>query len=176
MRDRNQSVLSEVLPPDERVIEAVVARYQRVETIGFDYGQRHAVELTWRTGSELNNLGFNLYRSTSAHGPFELITGRLVPGLGSSPAGATYEYRDEGLVNDTTYFYELEDVETTGATERHGPAFAAPHPLRSEGRRTRTPRGPRAGRRSLERPFRIGTLGTTRPRYGGRCLSVQHAR
>lgn len=30
MRDRNQSVLSEVLPPEERVIEAVVARYQRV--------------------------------------------------------------------------------------------------------------------------------------------------
>jgi hypothetical protein len=30
MRDRDQSVLSEVLPPEERVIEAVVARYQRV--------------------------------------------------------------------------------------------------------------------------------------------------
>ena len=30
MRDRHQSVLQEVLPPDERVIEAVVARYQRV--------------------------------------------------------------------------------------------------------------------------------------------------
>ena len=30
MRDREQSILSEVLPPEERVIEAVVARYQRV--------------------------------------------------------------------------------------------------------------------------------------------------
>ncbi|MEN8238300.1 MAG: hypothetical protein ABFR53_03750, partial [Actinomycetota bacterium] len=30
MRDRDQSVLNEILPPDERVIEAVVARYQRV--------------------------------------------------------------------------------------------------------------------------------------------------
>jgi hypothetical protein len=30
MRDRSQSLLSEVLPPEERVIEAVVARYQRV--------------------------------------------------------------------------------------------------------------------------------------------------
>lgn len=30
MRDREQSVLSEVLPPEERVIEAIVARYQRV--------------------------------------------------------------------------------------------------------------------------------------------------
>jgi hypothetical protein len=30
MRDRSQTVLTEVLPPDERAIEAVVARYQRV--------------------------------------------------------------------------------------------------------------------------------------------------
>ncbi len=30
MRARNQSVLSDILPPEERVIEAVVARYQRV--------------------------------------------------------------------------------------------------------------------------------------------------
>jgi hypothetical protein len=30
MRSREQSILSEILPPEERVIEAVVARYQRV--------------------------------------------------------------------------------------------------------------------------------------------------
>ncbi len=30
MRDREQSVLNEILPPEERAIEAVVARYQRV--------------------------------------------------------------------------------------------------------------------------------------------------
>ena len=30
MRDRDQSVLNEILPPEERAIEAVVARYQRV--------------------------------------------------------------------------------------------------------------------------------------------------
>ena len=30
MRQRDDAVLNEILPPDERVIEAVVARYQRV--------------------------------------------------------------------------------------------------------------------------------------------------
>ena len=30
MRDREQSILNEILPPEERAIEAVVARYQRV--------------------------------------------------------------------------------------------------------------------------------------------------
>ncbi|MFH2072567.1 MAG: hypothetical protein ABIJ75_06930, partial [Actinomycetota bacterium] len=30
MRPRDEAILTEILPPEERVIEAVVARYQRV--------------------------------------------------------------------------------------------------------------------------------------------------
>jgi hypothetical protein len=89
-------------------------------------GVEGAVELTWKTASELNNLGFHLYRSTSASGPYERVTNSLIPGLGSSPVGAEYSYRDTGVENGVTYFYELEDVETTGATERHGPVSATP--------------------------------------------------
>ncbi len=85
-----------------------------------------AVELRWETGSELNNLGFHLYRSSSAEGPYERITLRLIPGLGSSPAGASYRYLDEELSNGVTYSYKLEDVETTGRTEVHGPVTATP--------------------------------------------------
>ena len=83
-----------------------------------------AVDLAWQTGSETNNLGFNLYRSTSASSPFTRITASLIPGLGNSPEGPCYSYRDSGLANGTTYFYQLEDVETTGRTQRHGPVSA----------------------------------------------------
>jgi hypothetical protein len=92
------------------------------EAVGLD----SAVDLRWATGSELSNLGFHLYRAPSAEGPYERITLRLVPGLGSSPAGASYRYRDEGLVNGLSYFYKLEDVETTGRTMEHGPVAATP--------------------------------------------------
>jgi CSLREA domain-containing protein len=85
-----------------------------------------AVDLSWTTGSELNNLGFHLYRSLSSSGPFERITNTPVPGLGSSPVGATYSHRDTGLSNGATYFYELEDIETTGRTTFHGPVSATP--------------------------------------------------
>jgi hypothetical protein len=85
-----------------------------------------AVDLSWQTGSELNNLGFHLYRSLSAQGPYERITSAVIPGLGSSPAGASYSYLDRGLANGTTYFYKLEDIETTGKTTLHGPVWAAP--------------------------------------------------
>jgi hypothetical protein len=89
-------------------------------------GLEGAVALSWETGSELRNLGFHLYRSESPDGPFERITSSVVPGLGSSPEGARYFYRDTGLTNGKTYFYELEDIETTGKTTRHGPVSATP--------------------------------------------------
>ncbi|MCG6926034.1 MAG: DUF2341 domain-containing protein [Acidobacteria bacterium] len=90
-----------------------------------------AIDLRWETGSEVDNLGFLVYRSLTPEGPWERLTANLIPGLGSSPEGARYGYRDLGLTNGVTYFYQLEDVETTGHTERHGPVWAAPLP-RSE--------------------------------------------
>ena len=84
------------------------------------------VELRWETGSEIDNLGFHLYRSAAENREYERITTTLIPGLGSSPEGATYVYRDSGLSNGTVYFYKLEDIETTERTELHGPVSATP--------------------------------------------------
>jgi hypothetical protein len=85
-----------------------------------------AVEVEWHTGSELDNLGFHLYRATSQAGPYQRITASVIPGLGSSPEGARYRYEDGGLTNGVTYYYKLEDIETTGKTEFHGPVSATP--------------------------------------------------
>jgi len=85
-----------------------------------------AAELSWTTGSELQNLGFHLYRADSEDGPYARITAAVIPGLGSSPHGASYSYVDSGLSNGATYFYKLEDIETTGKTTLHGPVSATP--------------------------------------------------
>ena len=55
------------------------------------------MDLSWETASELDNLGFHLYRSVSADGPYERITSALIPGLGSSPVRPGLRYRDAGL-------------------------------------------------------------------------------
>ena len=39
-----------------------------------------SVTLEWRTGSELDNLGFHLYRGPSADGPWTRLTSSLIPG------------------------------------------------------------------------------------------------
>ena len=83
-------------------------------------------DVTWKTASELNNLGFNLFRSTSEDGPYVKVNDSAIPGLGSSPVGAEYSYRDEGLTNGVTYYYQLEDIETTGRATFHGPIQATP--------------------------------------------------
>ncbi len=85
-----------------------------------------SVDLAWRTGSELDNLGFHLYRSLSQDGLWTRITPSLIPGLGSSPEGASYSFRDTGLQNGTTYFYRLEDIDATSGYTYHGPVSATP--------------------------------------------------
>ena len=82
--------------------------------------------LEWRTASELDNLGFHLYRGPSSDGPWTQLTASLIPGLGSSAVGQAYSYRDAGLANGTRYFYRLEDVDASSKTTSHGPISAVP--------------------------------------------------
>ena len=85
-----------------------------------------AVDLAWRTGSEVDNLGFHLYRSLAADGPWLRLTPSLVPSQGFSAMGASYTWRDSGLQNGIRYFYRLEDVDTRSHSTFHGPISAVP--------------------------------------------------
>ena len=85
-----------------------------------------SVLLSWRTGSELDNLGFYLYRALSDSGPWTRLTTSLIPGLGSSALGQAYSFRDTGLANGTRYYYRLEDVDTKSKATSHGPVSAVP--------------------------------------------------
>jgi hypothetical protein len=85
-----------------------------------------SVRLEWQTGSELDNLGFNLYRALDEDGPWRRLTASLIPGLGSSPLGKAYAYLDAGLTNGTRYYYRLEDVDASSKATSHGPVSAVP--------------------------------------------------
>jgi hypothetical protein len=89
-------------------------------------GADSAVNLEWRTASELDNLGFDVYRSPSQEGPWSCLTPSLIPGLGSSAVGQAYSFRDGGLANGTRYFYRLDDVDAASKATSHGPVSAVP--------------------------------------------------
>ena len=85
-----------------------------------------AVVLEWVTESEIENLGFNIYRSTNSNVKFLIINDELIPGAGNSSQRHEYEYVDNGLTNGVKYWYKLEDVDYSGNTELHGPVSATP--------------------------------------------------
>ena len=80
-----------------------------------------SVALAWETAAEIDNAGFNLYRADAADGPYAKVNGALIAAEGDPVSGASYSFVDEGLAPGT-YYYKLEDVETSGVATLHGPA------------------------------------------------------
>ena len=77
-----------------------------------------SVTLSWETGAEVDNAGFNLYRAEHADGAYVKINNELI-GAGGNGTGANYSYVDS--VGDGSFFYKLEDVDTSGVSTVHGP-------------------------------------------------------
>lgn len=76
------------------------------------------VKIEWTTASELDTAGFNVYRRDSPEGPETRINSELIPASTSPLTGSTYQFIDRNVEPGLTYYYELEDVETNGITNR----------------------------------------------------------
>jgi hypothetical protein len=107
------------MPP--RLSAAVDLLYFRARS-GFS-----AITLEWETASELDNLGFNLYRSET--GDFldaETLNGALIASKAAGqPTGAYYEWADVTAQLDVIYTYWLEDVDFDGSRDIHDPIQAS---------------------------------------------------
>lgn len=79
--------------------------------------------VAWETASELDNLGFNLYRGVHPSGPDRQLNTTLIPSQSpGSSGGYAYTWEDRAdLLPGATYFYWVEDVDIHGAATRHGP-------------------------------------------------------
>ena len=84
------------------------------------------VRLNWSTATEINCVGFNIYRAESEDGRYVKINAAVIPAEGSDTAGASYEFTDTAVKNGRTYYYKLEDLDLNGTATMHGPASATP--------------------------------------------------
>jgi hypothetical protein len=83
----------------------------------------------WETATEMDTLGFNLYRGESAGGPYAKLNGALIPSQTPGvPTGASYAWVDEDVEAGIAYYYLLEDVDVQGQAVRHGPVQATVPP------------------------------------------------
>jgi hypothetical protein len=78
------------------------------------------VTVEWSTASELNTAGFNLYRGETKDGPFTRINADLIPASPDPLIGGSYVFTDTAVSGGHTYYYQLEDVETSGAATVEG--------------------------------------------------------
>ena len=77
-------------------------------------GNGNQVLVEWVTKTEIDNLGFNLYRSTQKTGIYTKLNSKLIPGLLNSVSGRRYTYDDADVVKGQLYYYKLEDVDLKG--------------------------------------------------------------
>ena len=84
------------------------------------------VIIEWTTESEIDNAGFNLYRSETESGEHERINTSLIPAQGESTQGASYEFTDNDVQNRKTYYYKLEDIDLNGNSTMHWFVSATP--------------------------------------------------
>ena len=89
--------------------------------------QGNGVLLTWETASEIDNLGFKIYRAEQIDGERIQINPDLIPSMSpGSLTGNLYEFVDITLAMDITNYYWLEDVDIYGKTGLHGPVMIEP--------------------------------------------------
>ncbi len=84
------------------------------------------VKIVWKTESEVDNLGFNVYRSTTEDGNYIRINETLIESKGTPTTTTEYEFVDNKVRNGITYYYKLEDVSLNGEKNITGPVSARP--------------------------------------------------
>lgn len=80
------------------------------------------VTLAWETASEIDNAGFNLYRTESRQDEYIQINDAMIPAQGTPAHGSGYTFVDEDVTYGFTYLYRLEAVDVFGNVTQHGPA------------------------------------------------------
>jgi len=88
--------------------------------ISFDANATNAkrVRLKWETGSELNVVGFHVWRATKKEGTYKKLNDEIIyakhPG---TIQGAAYSFKDKQVKQDKRYFYKLEILAANGPSE-----------------------------------------------------------
>ena len=83
--------------------------------------QSPEIVIEWETASELDTVGYNLFRSQAQEDPGAKINPDLIPASVDPLSGKEYSYLDTQVEADQVYYYWLEDVNQLGSTNRHGP-------------------------------------------------------
>jgi hypothetical protein len=80
--------------------------------------------LAWKTEAEVENAGFNLYRSLSEDGERSKLNEDMIPSRGNGLQGALYTFTDNDVTKGAVYHYWLESVDVHGNSSESGHVLA----------------------------------------------------
>lgn len=70
--------------------------------------------INWTTEVEMNNVGFNIKRSTTRNSKFKIINPAVIRGAGKTGERQTYTYTDTIAKPRVVYYYQLECISVDG--------------------------------------------------------------
>ncbi len=79
------------------------------------------VVLSWTTESELNSLGFFIYRSVTAENGYERLNSHIIAAAGFCVERRDYSFVDDSVQPHVTYFYKLHQLDKSGTGRWFGP-------------------------------------------------------
>ena len=83
--------------------------------------QGRTVLVSWETATEIDNLGFNLYRSKAGGERIQLNDWLIATEDPGSMVGASYRFVDRSVEPGMAYHYWLEDIDSEGVARMNGP-------------------------------------------------------
>lgn len=87
--------------------------------------RRLANHLRWETKSEIQSVGFEIFRSTAIDGKFTKVNDNAIPAAKFSASLRKYEFVDDSIDPCLSYFYYVEAIGERGNREKVSPTMAA---------------------------------------------------
>lgn len=88
--------------------------------------ENDTVKLKWTTESEVDHIGWNIYRSEKEDGKFVKINEELIEGAGNSAMPHDYTFVDKTAYPDCNYHYYLEGISIAGERDKSEIITATP--------------------------------------------------
>ena len=89
--------------------------------VAWSDSRRAVVVIDWSTASEIDIVGFNIYRGEQNEEDFSKINSEIIPASQEPLTGGNYSFQDHDVTPGRVYYYLLEDVSMDGGVSRNGP-------------------------------------------------------
>ena len=85
--------------------------------------------IKWKTASEQENFGYDIYRADSEEGEYKIVNEDTLEGAGTTVDESKYEFHDDNIDPCEIYYYYIESIAMNGTREAFTPKFPSKRKL-----------------------------------------------